>query len=161
MGRHIVEHDVGQTFIYLDEVAAPLCNWVQYGHCIEMRVRANKYRSNFMEKLHAEMVGEFADGAPVEMPHLDAGTGVIHSFWYDFDEFKELGNGLVILQGRQLEEAKTLLLVCHVILEQLMTSQRSVSWGVYDSYYYGILRGYLREAINHTDLSEGVRWLVL
>jgi hypothetical protein len=42
-----------------------------------------------------------------------------------------------------------------------MAAQRTLSWGVYDSYFYGISRGFLREALNHMDLAEGVCWLVL
>ena len=40
-------------------------------------------------------------------------------------------------------------------------SQRTAGWGAYDTYYYGMSRGFIREAVNHTDLAEGVRWLIL
>ena len=42
-----------------------------------------------------------------------------------------------------------------------MTSQRTAGWGTYDMYYYGMSRGFIREAINRTDLAEGVHWLIL
>ena len=42
-----------------------------------------------------------------------------------------------------------------------MDSQRTVNWCIYDTFYFGITRGFLQEAVNCTDLAEGIQWLVL
>jgi hypothetical protein len=42
-----------------------------------------------------------------------------------------------------------------------MSSQKTKGFHWYDSFYFGITRGYLREATNRPDLAEGVRWLSL
>jgi hypothetical protein len=124
-------------------------------------VQENAYHTEFIEKLMAEMTGEFANGAPVEMPLLDTLTGVLDTEWSPGKEFGLIGEMLGGPKGRQRVEIKHLLLVQHVILERLMAAQRTLNWGVYDSYFYGISRGFLCEALNCMDLAEGVCWLVL
>jgi hypothetical protein len=121
-----------------------------------MRVRSNNYRSVFMERLRAEFTGEWVDGGEVQTPLLDANTGILEAWWKDWEEFEVSGEGMVLPEGRTIEEAVAVNLVRHVVLEQLMTSQQTVGWGDYDTYYFSISRGFLREAVNRTDLSEGV-----
>jgi hypothetical protein len=172
-GRRIVDDDDAVIFEYIEDgdlqgfdhvegyTAALLRHWAQIGHCLEMRVRSNAYRTGFIERLMAEMTDEFADGAPVEMPLLDMQKGIYDTEWSPGSEFGLMGEMLGVPKGRRGVEVKRLLLVRHVVLEWLMAAQHTVSWAVYNSYFYGISRGFLWEALNRTDLAEGVRWLVL
>ncbi|KAI9429548.1 hypothetical protein H4582DRAFT_2060848 [Lactarius indigo] len=131
-------------------------------HLEELRVRANQYRSDFIESIRAEFIGEFANGAPVETPRHNETSGELASFWHPNTEFLHMEeNGVMVPKGRTCDEVAKLLLVQHVILECLMATQKTASWGKYDIYHFGMSRGYLREAVNRTDLSEGVHWLVL
>ena len=159
-GCHIVEDEDEWDYHYFEDTAAPLHPWVQIGRCLEMSVRSNQYRYKFMERLMAEMTGEWENGGVVETPYLEADTGLIKHWCVDFD-FNALGDGVIIPEGRTRGEVKKLLLVQHVVLERLMDSQRTVNWCIYDTFYFGITRGFLREAVNRTDLAEGVHWLVL
>ena len=160
-GRCIVEEEDGVSYLYFEDSSAPLRHWAQIGRCIEMRVRSNRYRFPFMDNLIAEFIGETATGAPLRRPVLDSDTRLIETWWTPSVEYSLLEEGTIIPSGQQRDTIYKVLLVRHVELERLMSAQRTKSWGVYDTNYYGILRAFLREAVNHTDLSEGVRWLVL
>ncbi|KAF8258016.1 hypothetical protein EI94DRAFT_1708403 [Lactarius quietus] len=162
-GRRIVEHDDGEEDIkiyYHEEESVPLRPWAQIGKCLEMRVRSNAYQTEFMEKLISEMMGERQDGGALQTPLLNDHTGIF-DVWWNGEEYQELSEGLVLPKGRTMGEAQALLLVRHVVLEQLMTSQRTQGWFKFDGKYYGITRGILHEVINRPDLAEGVHWLSL
>jgi hypothetical protein len=139
-GRCIVEQDDVYTIMYFMGDSAPLRPWAQIGHCLEMRVRDNQYRTKFMERLLAEMAGEWVNGGDIQPSILDNNTGLLHA-WWDGKEFKSLGEGLIIPEGRTHEEVKQLLLVQHVVLEQLMAAQKTIGWGSYDKYNYVSLEG--------------------
>ena len=158
--RRIVEEDDTTGVILALDVVTPLRPWAQLGRCFEMSVRSNQYRSELIEDIRAEMLGEGADGALVETPLLNEDLGLWTGYWFPEEEYPVLENGVTIPRGRTRSEVAQLLLVRHVVLERLMASQRTKSWTAYDSHYYGVTRGYLREAVNRTDLAEGVRWLV-
>ncbi|KAH8981642.1 hypothetical protein EDB86DRAFT_2834774 [Lactarius hatsudake] len=160
-GRRIVEEEDYYDVSYEDDAAAPLRHWAQLGRLFEMRIRATGYRSILMEKIRAEMVGEFADGAMVETPLENEDTGELDLWWRPPRENSALEQTVTVPVGRTREEWYKLLLIRHVVLERLMTSQKTVGWNSYDSFHFGITRGYLREAVGRADLSEGVRWLVL
>ncbi|KAH9167415.1 hypothetical protein EDB89DRAFT_1910012 [Lactarius sanguifluus] len=156
-GRRIVEDDDTYGIAYEEDAAAPLRHWAQLGWLLEMRIRASGYRSDLMEKIQAEMVGEFADGALVETSLESEAIGELHLWWDPAMENLILEWTVTGPVGRTREEYTKLLIIRHVVLERLMTSQKTVGWDSYDSYHFGITRGYLREAVGRTDLSEGVK----
>ncbi|KAF8258019.1 hypothetical protein EI94DRAFT_1708406 [Lactarius quietus] len=139
-GRRIVEHEDGEENIeiyYHKEESVPLRPWAQIGKCLEMRVQLNAYWTEFMEKLISKMTGEQQDGGALQTPLLNDHTGIF-DVWWNGEEYRELSKGLVLPKGRMTGEAQALLLK-----------------------YYGVTRGFLREAINQPDLAEGVHWLSL
>jgi hypothetical protein len=58
-------------------------------------------------------------------------------------------------------QLESLEIVREVVLERLMTSQRTLGWKLYNGFRYGMTRGFLREAVNCTDLAEGVHLLCM
>jgi hypothetical protein len=140
---------------------APLRYWSQLGKALEMRDRSNEYNSTLMAHLRSALLGENELGEPVMEPVFDPNTGFLPTTWESYTEREQMNEGRNIPAGRTRGEMNKITLVRDVVLERMMNCQRTKGFSFYDSFYFGITRGYLRATVNRSDLTEGVRWLSL
>lgn len=143
--------------------SAPLRHWAQLGKALEMRVRSNSYNSPLMQVLMSAMIGETELGEPVEAPtfHPAMGDSLAIGLWDPVKEREFMDEGRVVPTQRTRGEATQVSLVRDVVLERLMSSQKTKGFHFYDTFGFGISRGFIREATHRIDLAEGVRWLCL
>jgi exonuclease III len=148
---------------------APLRPWAQLGRSAELKVRSTPYSLNptgIQAQIRIAFLGEDTFGempsntaeAPIDLPV----NGLFEAVNFDFDVERELmDRGRIVPSGRDRGQVVKTSLVRDVVLERMMTSQRTKGFEFYDRFHFGITRGYLREAPNRPDLAEGVRWLSL
>jgi exonuclease III len=152
-----------------DNLTVPLRPWAQLGKSCEFKVRSNPYASNptgVQAMIRTAFLGETQFGemvaprpeAPLVLPEL----GVFKDVDFDFDlERERMDEGRTVPSGRDRGQVVKTAFVRDVVLERMMTSQRTKGFSFYDKFYMGITRGFIREAMSRPDLAEGVRWLSL
>jgi exonuclease III len=148
---------------------APLRPWAQLGRSAELKVRSTPYALNptgIQAQIRIAFLGEDSFGemplntaeAPMSLPV----HGLFEDVNFNFDVERELmDSGRIVPSGRDRGQVVKTNLVRDVVLERMMTSQRTKGFEFYDKFHFGITRGYLRVAPNRPDLTEGVRWLSL
>ena len=143
--------------------SAPLRHWAQLGKALEMRVRSNSYNSPLMQILMSAMIGETEYGEPVEAPTFcpEMGDSLFTGLWDPVEERGFMDNGRAVPTHRTRKEVTQVALVRDVVLERLMSSQKTKGFQFYDMFGFGVTRGFIREATQRVDLAEGVRWLCL
>ena len=131
----------------------------------EMRVRSNRLSSDIHRDIRAAFLGETSGG---ELALTSADDPVIRPVWGSFDvdfdyigERQDMDEGMNVPPNRTRGEVIKTALVRDVVLERLMSSQRTKGFHFYDVMNIRVTRGFLRKATNRPDLSEGVRWLCL
>jgi hypothetical protein len=178
------EHKYSRTFKVIDDQivwctvpdhAAPIRPWAQLGKALDLRVRANQYSSNLTKQLRAALIGETEEGDPAEGPLFDpanrdfmidqgldpAGDSWFNRVWDPVRERREMNKGRTVPPNRTCEDMEKLSLVRDVVLERMMSSQKTKGFNFYDTWHFGITKGFLREAANRPDLAEGIRWTCL
>ena len=154
---------------YIPDQMAPLRPWAQLCKAFELRVRANAYTSGMQRGLRTAFFGEDEQGELASLfggpdgdePLLRPERGHL-AFWWDLlDERAEMERGRTVPTSRNREEVTKVNLVRDMVLERLMSSQKTKGFSQYDKYNFGITRGYLREAAAQPDLAEGICWLSL
>lgn len=167
--RLFTESAPGRLYMEYGDRTAPLRPWAQLGKTYEMKVRSNAYNKD-QTTIHAGLrtafIGEteYGDLSPRDE---DAPFGALLAGIFVDTEFNTAAErertdlGRTVPPGRDRGEVVKTAFVRDVVLERLMSSQRTKGFRWYDQFYFGITRGYLREAANRPDLAEGVRWLSL
>ena len=163
-----VEDEAGNLkLVYHTEAAAPLRPWAQLGKAFEMLVRSNAYMSETQAGLRTAFLGQNAEGVPpdypLEAPLIRPRFGELADADWDLPvERQEMDRGRMVPQGRTRGEATKVALIRDTVLERMMSSNTSKGFNqFYDLFNFGTTRGFLREAVNRPDLTEGVRWLCL
>ena len=165
--RIITNEDEDGTLrlVYDTMAAAPLRPWAQLGKALEMSVRANGYTSETMSGLRTAFLGQTREGLPLdyteENPLICPRHGELEEAEWEFPQERwAMDLGRIVPQGRTHGEVTRMTLVCDMVLERLMASNKSKGFNqFYDVFNLGTTRGYLREAANRPDLAEGVWWL--
>jgi len=144
---------------------APLRPWAQIMKSCEMRVRSNRLNSAVHQDIRAAFLGESSEGelaiADLDAPIVRPIWGTIDADWDYVEERQRMDEGVNVPPNRTRGEVIKTNLVRDVVLERLMSSQRTKGFRFYDLMNIGVSRGFLREAANRPDLSEGIRWLCL
>jgi len=140
---------------------APLRHWAQIGKALEMRDRSNEYSSRVQRNIRSAMIGETEEGTPAEGPLFDPECGFLPTPWNPFVEREEMNRGRNAPPGRDRGELAQVAYVRDVVLERMMSGQRTKGFGFYDTFYFGMTRNFIRTSVNRSDLAEGIRWLCM
>ena len=167
--RLITESAPGRMYLTYGTRTVPLRPWAQLGKTFEMKVRSTAYnrdQTTIQAHLRTAFLGETEMGtlSPVdeEAPFGALLAGIFVDTEFDTAaERDRMDLGRPVPPGRDRGEVVKTAFVRDVVLERLMSSQKTKGFQWYDRFYFGITRGYLREAANRPDLAEGVRWLSL
>jgi len=167
--RNLTLESDGETLrlTYDDTAAAPLRPWAQIGKAFELNNRSNSYTSKVQRDLRAAFLGDDEQGGP---PIIQPEAHLIRPLFgelidADWDLVRErdaMDEGRNAPEGRTRLEVIKMTLVRDVILERLMSANKSKGFNrFYDFFGLGASRGFIREAALRPDLAEGVRWLSL
>jgi exonuclease III len=154
----------GEVVCYtVPDHTAPLRHWAQLGKALELRIRANQYSSTLTKNLRTALIGETEEGDPAEGPLFNPieGDFLTDQAWDPVKERREMDKGRTVPPNRTREDVESLAFVRDVVLERMMSSQKTKGFNFYDTFGFGITKGFLREAANRPDLAEGVRWVCL
>lgn len=177
----LLDEDVdcpARTFGWDNQDLAPLRPWAQLGRMFEMSCRSNQYNSTMLQAMRMVFFRDREEGGPPEVDTrllqqwIENGNdeedfiirpiaGRFDAPWDYVSERRSMDEGRNIPAGRTRGEVTRTNLVRDVVLERMMSSNHSKSWTAYDIMNFGTTRGYLREAANRPNLTEGVRWLSL
>lgn len=129
----------------------------------ELHVRSNDYKSPYVMEIMEHITELTVEGVDVESNEardflMNRGLVVANC---DFDEeHRAQIQGMNLPKSRSLLEHRAVRNVREVVIERLMTINKSVAFLSYDLWCFGATRGFIRCSLGRSDLCDGVRWLV-
>ena len=140
----------------------PLRKWATLEQSFALTVRSNPYEAPAQAAMVRQRTTVDETGLDINFdPPDDQDYVVYHPTAFGTKEREEYMSMIRIPNGRKPEEVSQLRTVRDVVLERMMSKNKSDSFHTYDGRELGVTRGFLRSAVARPDLAEGFRLLTL
>lgn len=157
-----------------DGRAWPLRESLSRARMYERHIRSNSYRSAYLEHINEVRTGVTREGIVVDLDLLGVDQQLLEAGWIAtpatlqgprYEDEREDQFALVLSQkaqarGAVAQEEYLVMNVRDCILDARVDPKLSVAADFYDRWSLAATRGWTRQTLQRTDLSDGFRWLL-